>query len=132
MGGRATVAVQLQPPETTAGVESHMSKSSAFVPVVKSGEPNMADAYRSPSSVVAEVKLHQALLARSSLWALCGCGRAAVLDPTPWVGQGLRRQPLANLETRLRCQCGARRAKLEIRGLSEAPAGPTGGIHIFR
>jgi hypothetical protein len=106
-----------------------MSESSAFVPAMES---NMADAHRSPSLATTAVKLHQALLARSSLWALCGCGREAQLDPTPWVGQGLRRQPLANLETRLRCQCGARQARLEIRGLSEAPAGPTGGIHIFR
>jgi hypothetical protein len=92
----------------------------------------MAGAHRIPSFAAAQVKLHQALLARSSLWALCRCGREARLDPTPWVGQGLRRQPLAHLETRLRCQCGARHATLEIRGLSEAPAGPTGGIYIFR
>jgi hypothetical protein len=95
-------------------------------------ESNMADAHRTSSFAAAELKLHQALLARSSLWAICRCGREGRLDPAPWVGQGLRRQPLANLETRLRCQCGARQAKLEIRGLSEAPAGPTGGIHIFR
>jgi hypothetical protein len=109
-----------------------MSESSAFVPKITSWESNMADAHRIPPFATAEVKLHQALLARSSLWALCRCGREALLDPALWVGQGLRRQPLVNLETRLRCQCGARRAKLEIRGLSEAPAGPTGGIHIFR
>lgn len=106
-----------------------MSESSAFVP---SMESNMADAHRIPSFTAGGAKLHQALLARSSLWALCGCGREALIDPTPWVGQGLRRQTLGALETRLRCQCGARRARLEIRGLAQAPAGPTGGIHIFR
>lgn len=92
----------------------------------------MADAHRTTSFATAEMKLHQALLARSSLWALCRCGREAMIDPAPWVGQGLRRQPLGNLETRLRCQCGARQAKLEIRGLAAAPTGPAGGIHIFR
>jgi hypothetical protein len=95
-------------------------------------EANMADAHRSPSFAETALKLHQALVARSSLWALCGCGREAMIDPAPWVGQGLRRQPLASFEPRLRCQCGARQARLEIRGLTEAPAGPAGGIHIFR
>ncbi|MBS0363812.1 MAG: hypothetical protein JSR98_20760 [Proteobacteria bacterium] len=76
-------------------------------------------------------RLDQALAARSSLWAVCGCGREAAIDPKPWVGQGLARQPVANLETRLRCVCGARRAHLEIRGLSEAP-GQSGGIFPFR
>jgi hypothetical protein len=92
----------------------------------------MADAHRIIPIEPGELKLAQALLARSSLWAVCGCGREAVIDPAPWVGQGLKRQPLAQLEPRLRCQCGARRVPLEIRGLAEAPAGPAGGIHIFR
>jgi hypothetical protein len=48
------------------------------------------------------------------------------------VGQGLGRQATAHLETRLRCVCGARRARLEIRGLSEAPHGGAGGIYVFR
>lgn len=77
-------------------------------------------------------RLSQALAARSSLWAVCGCGREAVIDPKPWVGQGLARQATANLESRLRCLCGARRARLEIRGLAEAPLGATGGIYMFR
>jgi len=77
-------------------------------------------------------RLSQALAARSSLWAVCGCGREAVIDPRPWVGQGLARQATANLETRLRCLCGARRARLEIRGLTEAPQGGSGGIYMFR
>ena len=77
-------------------------------------------------------KLSAALAARSSLWAVCRCGREASIDPRLWVCQGLGRQATAHLETRLRCLCGARRARLEIRGLAEAPAGMTGGIYVFR
>lgn len=77
-------------------------------------------------------RLSQALAPRSSLWAICGCGREAVIDPKPWVAQGLSRQATAYLEPRLRCVCGARRARLEIRGLAEAPSGLAGGIHVFR
>jgi hypothetical protein len=77
-------------------------------------------------------RLSQALTARSSLWAVCRCGREAPIDPRPWVGQGLARQATASLETRLRCLCGARRARLEIRGLSEAPASGGGDIYVFR
>ena len=92
----------------------------------------MADAQKIPAFPHDEPRLAQALVARSSLWAVCGCGRESAIDPEPWLGQGMKRQPLAGLETRLRCQCGARQARLQIRGLAEAPAGPTGGIHIFR
>jgi hypothetical protein len=55
-----------------------------------------------------------------------------VLDPAPWLGQGLGPHPLAELEERLRCLCGARSAHLEIRGLAEAPPPAAGGIFIFR
>lgn len=77
-------------------------------------------------------RLSQALAPRSSVWAVCACGREAAIDPKPWLGQGLSRQPLPQLEPRLRCQCGARRARLEIRGLSQAPDAPAGGIIVFR
>jgi len=77
-------------------------------------------------------RLNQALAARSSLWAICACGREALIDPRPWVAQGLSRQATSNLEARLRCYCGARRARLEIRGLAEAPAEGAGGIYVFR
>jgi len=77
-------------------------------------------------------RLSQAVLPRSSLWAVCACGREAAIDPRPWVAMGLGRQATASLETRLRCLCGARRARLEIRGLAEAPEGKTGGIFPFR
>lgn len=79
-----------------------------------------------------EARLGWATAARSSLWARCACGREAVVDPKPWIGQGLSRQVLRDLETRLRCVCGARRASLEIRGLAEAPGRGAGGIHVFR
>jgi hypothetical protein len=77
-------------------------------------------------------RLSQAVLPRSSLWAVCACGREAAIDPGPWVAMGLGRQATSNLETRLRCLCGARRARLEIRGLAEAPGRGAGGIYAFR
>lgn len=94
----------------------------------------MADgaSHRSFDPQSAWPRLSQALAARSSLWAVCRCGREAVIDPRPWLGQGLARQATAHLETRLRCLCGARRAHLEIRGLAEAPHCATGGIYVFR
>ena len=79
-----------------------------------------------------EPRLAQATLPRSSLWARCGCGREARVDRGAWLAQGLGRQPLETLEERLRCHCGARRARLEIRGLAAAPAAPAGGIYVFR
>ena len=77
-------------------------------------------------------RLHQAALPRSSLWALCRCGREARIDPAPWIAQGLGRQSVVHFETRLRCLCGARGARLEIRGLAEAPQDGAGGIFVFR
>ena len=94
----------------------------------------MADGatYRISPAWPVHPRLSAALAARSSLWGVCRCGREAVLDPAPWVRQGLGRQATASLETRLRCVCGARRVRLEIRGLAEAPSGVTGGIYLFR
>ncbi|MBS0332709.1 MAG: hypothetical protein JSS35_08085, partial [Proteobacteria bacterium] len=79
-----------------------------------------------PGAWPAWPRLNQAVLPRSSLWAVCACGREAVIDPKPWVAQGLARQAVSSLETRLRCLCGARRARLEIRGLGEAPENGAG------
>ena len=79
-----------------------------------------------------EPRLARATTPRSSLWARCSCGREAAVDPKPWLAQGLGRQHVDDLEERLRCLCGARRARLEIRGLAEASTGVTGGIWIFR
>lgn len=72
------------------------------------------------------------MAARSSLWAVCRCGREARIDPKLWIGQGLERQATAHLEARLRCVCGARRVRLEIRSLAEAPLDARGGIYVFR
>jgi hypothetical protein len=77
-------------------------------------------------------RLNQALTPRSSLWAVCRCGREAPIDSAAWVGQGLARQATAHLEGRLRCVCGARRARLEVRGLAQAPPAGAGGIYLFR
>ena len=44
-----------------------------------------------------EARLGWATAARSSLWARCGCGREAVIDPQPWLGQGLGRQTLQDI-----------------------------------
>ena len=79
-----------------------------------------------------EPRLSGATAARSSLWARCRCGRTSRLDPAPWIAQGLGRANLEALEERLRCICGARRVRLEIRGLAEAPIGAGGGIWVFR
>lgn len=94
----------------------------------------MADGSRQlvQDMVYGDARLGWATQARSSLWARCACGREAVINPRPWIAQGLSRQTLHDLEDRLRCQCGARRAGLEIRGLAQAPNGGAGGIHIFR
>jgi hypothetical protein len=94
----------------------------------------MADGstYRIAGFGTGPARLAQATQARSSLWAVCRCGREAHVDPSPWIGQGLSRAPVEALEARLRCLCGARSVKLEVRGLAEAPAGLTGGVYVFR
>jgi hypothetical protein len=94
----------------------------------------MADGswHRTAARAGGPTRLGQAAAGRATLWARCGCGQEAVLDPAPWLGQGLARHPLAELEERLRCRCGARSAHLEIRGLAEAPPSAAGGIFIFR
>ena len=80
-----------------------------------------------------EARLGHAAAGRATLWARCACGREAVLDPAPWLGQGLARHPLAQLQDRVRCRCGARQARLEVRGLAEAPPqAAAGGLFIFR
>ena len=94
----------------------------------------MADggSYQAIGAALGAPRLNQALAARSSLWAVCTCGREAALDASHWLGQGLGRHCIEDLEDRVRCECGARRAKLEIRGLAEAPQRPMGGVYVFR
>lgn len=53
--------------------------------------------------------------AASRWWAVCevaACRAAGPVDIGPWLGQGRGGPPLASLENRLRCICGARRARL--------------------
>jgi hypothetical protein len=86
----------------------------AWGEILRSGEVCLAVASRPPSH----------------LWAQCRCGRRAMVNPGPWIAQGLGRQAVETLEDRLRCLCGARRARLEIREEAETPGG--GGIYVFR
>jgi hypothetical protein len=65
------------------------------------------------------------------LWAVCRCGGETMLDPAPWVRQGLEGHPLHALEDRVRCRCGARRVRLEWRAFGGAGAG-TPGPYAFR
>jgi hypothetical protein len=92
----------------------------------------MADGALHQVPMGAAPRLAQATAPRSSLWAQCRCGRRAAVDPTPWLRQGLGRQLVSQMEDRLRCVCGARQVRLEVRGLAEAPPGVTGGIYVFR
>jgi len=75
--------------------------------------------------------LGEAARVGSRLWAVCGCGRQASVDPAAWIGQGLGALPLDQLESRLRCACGARRVRLEASSPVEA-AHDGGGIYVFR
>ena len=67
-----------------------------------------------------------------ALWATCeaaNCGGAARIDPGPWLDQRLGGRRLSQLETRLRCNCGARRAHL---GTAAPPPGvPRVNIYPF-
>lgn len=68
-----------------------------------------------------------------ALWALCeatDCGAAGTVDPTPWLIQRLAGAPLHRFEPRLRCRCGARRARLAIAPDRQAPADRP--IFVFR
>jgi len=68
--------------------------------------------------------------AGARVWASCRCGRVAAIDPAPWRAQRLDATPLDRLEGRLRCLCGARRAR--ITPTKPADASACGGIWIFR
>lgn len=66
------------------------------------------------------------------LWARCevaSCGGSASIDPTPWLHQRLGGWRLSQLETRLRCNCGARRAHLGI--AAPGPNVPRVNIYPF-
>lgn len=77
--------------------------------------------------------LPAALPAGFRLQARCaapGCGARAPVDTAPWLAQGLAGTRLERLETRLRCVCGARRARLEIVA-QDAPRPERAKIYVF-
>ncbi len=63
------------------------------------------------------------------LLAVCRCGASGAVDAGPWLRDGLGGLRLAVFEARLRCQCGARQARLTKLGEVSPTAGP---IHVFR
>lgn len=65
------------------------------------------------------------------LAATCDCGDEQPLDARPWLDQGQGWRRLTELETRLRCLCGARSVRLAIRD-GEPPAIASRRIFIFR
>src|SRR5687767_2633197 len=89
-------------------------QGSVVLLLFRTGSRTMADGerYLARDWTYGEARLGWATQARSSLWARCRCGREAVVDPSAWIAQGLSRQILQDLEGRLRCVCGARRARL--------------------
>jgi hypothetical protein len=60
------------------------------------------------------------------------CGRRIVFDPTHWIRQHLGGLRLTHFETRLRCICGARQARLEIWSGPAEPGLPDLSIYSFR
>lgn len=59
------------------------------------------------------------------------CDRASACDPAPWFAQKLDGARLSTLSERLRCVCGSRSARLEMRpGALVRPAHPD--LYIFR
>lgn len=82
----------------------------------------------------ASLTLGQAAAQGLGLMAACGapnCDRRAACDPAPWLAQGLRALPLSALETRLRCVCGGRSARLEPCA-EPRPARSRAELFIFR
>jgi len=78
--------------------------------------------------------LPERLPAGLALEARCGepgCGARATIDPASWLAQGLAGAALDRLETRLRCACGARRARLEI-APRQTQAPGRASIYVFR
>lgn len=61
-----------------------------------------------------------------------GCGAEGDIDPAHWLRQGLGWAPVRAFETRLRCVCGARRARLELREAEPGARIAPGPIHVFR
>jgi hypothetical protein len=77
----------------------------------------------------AELRLAEAVMQGRWLLARCRCGARGAVDARPWLQDGLGGLRLVAFEERLRCQCGARQARLSALGGAAAQAGP---IHVFR
>lgn len=86
------------------------------------------------TKLAASQALGDALARDRHIVALClspPCQRSAVCDPTPWLHQHLEQLPLTALASRVRCICGSRAARLEIRaGPAQAASSPA--LFIFR
>lgn len=75
----------------------------------------MADDLTQAFPCAARMSLQDVKRAAQGLWAQCetaNCGAETPIDPSLWEQRGLSRARLADLEPRLRCVCGARRARL--------------------
>lgn len=57
-----------------------------------------------------------------------GCGAQSLIDPAPWLAQGLKGAGLHHLEERLRCGCGA---SLALLCEGDPPPQGRGRIYIF-
>lgn len=92
----------------------------------------MADGTYGPRALNQDPFLSEVKQLGCVLWAMCeaaNCGGAARIDPAPWLGQGLGRRRLSQLETRLRCNCGARSAHLGT--TAPGPGVPRVNIYPF-
>ncbi|MDB5440398.1 MAG: hypothetical protein JWM33_2825 [Caulobacteraceae bacterium] len=80
------------------------------------------------------LRLAEACAGGRALWAVCEvapCGARARIDPGPWLAMGLGGAALTSLEDRLRCVCGARRARLTSASSSPPQAPGPGGPYLF-
>ncbi len=92
----------------------------------------MADGTYAPSALDQDPFLSELKQLGCVLWATCeaaNCGGAARINPTPWLDQRLGGRRLSQLETRLRCNCGARRAHLGT--TAPGPGVPRVNIYPF-
>lgn len=75
----------------------------------------MADDTRPAPAADLRMTLSELNGSNHALWARCevvSCGARAPIDTAAWERRGLAEARLADLEPRLRCVCGARRARL--------------------
>lgn len=75
----------------------------------------MADDFRTPYACARQMSLLDLKRADMALWARCeadNCRAEAPIDTRLWECHGLSQARLGDLESRLRCVCGARRARL--------------------